>query len=281
MVLTERMQALGGHARSSHQRLLAERRQDSKTETRDRAQRGCERNGAQNSVQDSVEETAGTFESGYGADMATAETLVLEADAVIPAPDAAEAIIVDRIEAHLAAQNPAEGPAQDPAEDPVAVANGAAPGSLEDIGYELPQVPLQKPANDSAAAVIAEDAGAAGRSVIDAVAAETSVHDAHAQETAPQSAGAQKPGAQDAGTPAAPTIVTAGESDNDFAARRAVIHEWQNWSALNSDDATDPNAAAYFYRHLETKKPKLLDFPAEDRLQTVRTWLLAARCIKK
>lgn len=259
MVLTERMQALGGHARSSHQRLLAERRQESKTETRDRAQRGCERNGAQNSVQDSVEETAGTFESGYGADMATAETLVLEADAVIPAPDAAEPIIVDRIEAHLAAQ--------DPAKDPVAVANGAAPGALEDIGYELPQVPLQKPANDSAAAVAAGSAAESARE--------------HANRTT--SAGASVAANTDAGAsgaPAAPTVVTAGESDNDFASRRAVIHEWQNWSALNSDDATDPNAAAYFYRHLETKKPKLLDFAAEDRLQTVRAWLFAARCIK-
>lgn len=70
------------------------------------------------------------------------------------------------------------------------------------------------------------------------------------------------------------------EGDDDLLAKRAILHEWQNWSALNSDELSDRNVAAYFIRHLEARKPKLLDFAAEDKMQVVRTWLLSEHCIK-
>ncbi len=70
------------------------------------------------------------------------------------------------------------------------------------------------------------------------------------------------------------------EKDDDLAARRAIIHEWQNWAALNPDELADANVATYFFRHLEAKRPRLLDFPAEDKMKKVRTWLLSERCIK-
>ena len=48
--------------------------------------------------------------------------------------------------------------------------------------------------------------------------------------------------------------------EDDSAAKRAIIHEWENWSALHSDELDDPNVAEYFFRHLETKRPHLLNF---------------------
>ena len=41
--------------------------------------------------------------------------------------------------------------------------------------------------------------------------------------------------------------------DDDSAAKRAIIHEWENWSALHSDELGDPNVAEYFFRHLRKK----------------------------
>jgi hypothetical protein len=46
----------------------------------------------------------------------------------------------------------------------------------------------------------------------------------------------------------------------DSAARRAVIHEWENWAALNPDDLADPAARAFFFSHFQQKKPELLYF---------------------
>jgi len=56
-------------------------------------------------------------------------------------------------------------------------------------------------------------------------------------------------------------------------ARRAVIHEWENWAALNPDDLADPGADAFFFAHLQQKKPELLDFLSDDKRQTVSAWL--------
>ena len=48
------------------------------------------------------------------------------------------------------------------------------------------------------------------------------------------------------------------EDDDTAAAKRAIIHEWENWSALHSDELRDPNVADYFFRHLQAKKPYLV-----------------------
>lgn len=71
------------------------------------------------------------------------------------------------------------------------------------------------------------------------------------------------------------TQVTAVQKDDETsAAKRAIIHEWENWSALNSDELGDPNVAEYFFRHLETKKACLLDFISDDKQKTVFGLLL-------
>jgi hypothetical protein len=59
------------------------------------------------------------------------------------------------------------------------------------------------------------------------------------------------------------------EDDATSAVKRAIIHEWENWSALNSDQLDDPNVGEYFFRHLETKKSRLLDFISENKQKTV------------
>jgi hypothetical protein len=56
-------------------------------------------------------------------------------------------------------------------------------------------------------------------------------------------------------------------------AKRAVIHEWETWAALNPDDLADPSAEGFFFSHLQRKKPELLDFLSDDKRQTVSAWL--------
>jgi hypothetical protein len=63
------------------------------------------------------------------------------------------------------------------------------------------------------------------------------------------------------------------QEKQDSAARRAVIHEWENWAALNPDDLADPAAGAFFFSHLQQKKPELLNFLSDDKWQTVSAWL--------
>jgi hypothetical protein len=70
-----------------------------------------------------------------------------------------------------------------------------------------------------------------------------------------------------------PSHTAAQEDEALSAAKRAIIHEWQNWSALHSDELDDPNVAEYFFEHLETKKPQLLAFEAKDKLAMIRTYL--------
>src|SRR5262245_18332882 len=64
------------------------------------------------------------------------------------------------------------------------------------------------------------------------------------------------------------------EDDNTSAAKRAIIHEWENWSALHSDELGDPNVAEYFLRHLEAKKPQLINFGSSDKLAMIRGCLI-------
>lgn len=66
------------------------------------------------------------------------------------------------------------------------------------------------------------------------------------------------------------------ESDDHFAARRAIIHEWENWSALHTDELQDPNAGKYFFEHLQKKKTHLLSFASDDGCESVRRWLMQA-----
>jgi len=64
------------------------------------------------------------------------------------------------------------------------------------------------------------------------------------------------------------------QDDADLsAAKRAIIHEWENWSALHSDELDDPNVGEYFFRHLQANKPKLLIFSSQDKQGIVRSAL--------
>ncbi len=72
---------------------------------------------------------------------------------------------------------------------------------------------------------------------------------------------------------------TPKETD-EGAAQRAVIHEWESWAALHSDDLESPDAGEYFFTHLQEQKSELLEFPSEDKRQTVRGWLLQEGHIK-
>jgi hypothetical protein len=61
------------------------------------------------------------------------------------------------------------------------------------------------------------------------------------------------------------------QEDADLrAAKRAIIHEWENWSALHSDELGDPNIDDYFFSHLQAKKPELLNFSSQDKQEIVR-----------
>ena len=66
----------------------------------------------------------------------------------------------------------------------------------------------------------------------------------------------------------------AAREDADLsAAKRAIIHEWENWSALHSDELADPTVAEYFFRHLEEKKPHLLGLSIQEKRQTIGKWI--------
>ena len=60
----------------------------------------------------------------------------------------------------------------------------------------------------------------------------------------------------------------------DDAAKRAVIHEWENWAALNSDDVQSPNVMIFFLDHLQSKRPLILNFECADKYQRIRDWLV-------
>ena len=60
----------------------------------------------------------------------------------------------------------------------------------------------------------------------------------------------------------------------DDPAKRAVIHEWENWAALNSNDLQSPKVMIFFLAHLQSKKPVLLNFDCEDKYQRIRDWLV-------
>jgi hypothetical protein len=65
------------------------------------------------------------------------------------------------------------------------------------------------------------------------------------------------------------------------AAKRAIMHEWENWSALHSDELDDPNVAEYFFQHLQNKKSQLLNFSSknDNYFAVVRLWVLERKQI--
>jgi hypothetical protein len=69
----------------------------------------------------------------------------------------------------------------------------------------------------------------------------------------------------ESGNGGATQAATVQEDDDTSAAKRAIIHEWENWSALHSDELDDPNIAEYFFRHLEAKKSSLLNCGFDPR----------------
>ena len=132
-------------------------------------------------------------------------------------------------------------------------------------------------AHDNAAAVIVDDAapqtvvhenrnGAAAEITPDEEAAVLATVAAVLAKLEPQPASAD-----DNVTPSE----TVQEDAHLSAAKRAIIHEWENWSALHSDELGDPNVAEYFLRHLEVKKPHLLDSEFKDIRSIVRKCLVS------
>ena len=67
-------------------------------------------------------------------------------------------------------------------------------------------------------------------------------------------------------------LPAAREDDATSAAKRAIVHEWENWSALHSDELEDPNVSEYFFRHLQAKKPHIVNF-VDYNCDAVRNWL--------
>lgn len=67
---------------------------------------------------------------------------------------------------------------------------------------------------------------------------------------------------------------------DDSAARRAIIHEWENWSALHSDEINDCDVSKYFFQHLQAKRPHLLEVISDDKWLTVQKYLIGTGCVR-
>jgi len=65
------------------------------------------------------------------------------------------------------------------------------------------------------------------------------------------------------------------EHDANSAAKRAIIHEWENWSALHSDELGDAKVCEYFFQHVQNRKPHLLHFALKnkDHSEILRKWV--------
>lgn len=73
---------------------------------------------------------------------------------------------------------------------------------------------------------------------------------------------------------------TVAEDGDNTAAKRAIIHEWENWSALHSDELSDPNFAEYFFRHLKQKKTHLLSFGLLNEWDIIRALITPPAAIQ-
>jgi hypothetical protein len=60
------------------------------------------------------------------------------------------------------------------------------------------------------------------------------------------------------------------EKREDKAAKRAIIHKWDNWAALHPEDLQHPNADTFFFTHSQEKNAQLLKCSG-DKWQTVYT----------
>jgi hypothetical protein len=69
------------------------------------------------------------------------------------------------------------------------------------------------------------------------------------------------------------------DNGNDTVARRAIVHEWEHWSALHPDELDDANVGKYFFSFLQRKKPHLLTY-SDDEWETVRGWLVGEGRVK-
>jgi hypothetical protein len=65
------------------------------------------------------------------------------------------------------------------------------------------------------------------------------------------------------------------QEDADLVvAKRAIIHEWENWSALHSDELSDPKVNEYFVDHLQKRKPQLFNLIGRpEGAETTRKWI--------
>ena len=133
--------------------------------------------------------------------------------------------------------------------------------------------------NKSAAAVLADDVTpqiVVHKSGNGAVAEIASNGDAGAIATA-VSVAVEIEARRDAADQSAMQARAAQEDDDNSAAKRAIIHEWENWSALHSDELGDANVTEFFLRHLRMKKQHLLNCDPKDEVEVVRRYLKEKR----
>ena len=149
-----------------------------------------------------------------------------------------------------------ESAAKQDAIDETILENGAAHDSAVAVLVDdvTPQTVVHENGNDASFAEIATDDDAHEIATSLSVAAKVEPQRAAADDSAAQAKAIQ-------------------EDADTSAAKRAIIHEWENWSALHSDELEDPKVGEHFFRHLQTKKPHLMNFPAANDCQTVRIWL--------
>jgi hypothetical protein len=147
----------------------------------------------------------------------------------------------------------ASAPAQVPLDEDI-LENGATHDSAVALPVDdvTPEIALHENGNGAVAEITpSEDAGEIATALV-------------AVEFEPQPVSADEGATQAKATQ---------EDDDTTAAKRAIIHEWENWSALHSDELDDPNVTEYFFRHLQAKRPYLLNFGDQDSYGAVR------RCI--
>ncbi|HET9715781.1 MAG TPA: hypothetical protein VFP60_06310 [Pseudolabrys sp.] len=103
---------------------------------------------------------------------------------------------------------------------------------------------------------------------------------ASALDEGPRQTEAVDPSQPNTGAEANCAEVAATATVDEDAAKRKIIHEWENWSALHSDELGDPDVVVYFFDHLRKKKSGLLNFDSDDKCESVRNWLVSDRRVR-
>jgi len=62
--------------------------------------------------------------------------------------------------------------------------------------------------------------------------------------------------------------------------KRNIIKEWRAWAARHADIVRDDSTLGAFYLHLERNRGELLSFSADNKFETVRSWLAEEGLIK-